>query len=266
MLVVPDSTKGRPAISSDKEPIPDRPKQRVPEWDKEPGGFDGYEAKDAWTELFKESFGFLVPKYDSLSVFLIAITWILFLITNPKSQDHILNMISYFPTRYPFLNMLSAGLAFLTVLWLCFYMVLSGREKTNAERITMAFFAVITTIITAYASGIYLMKSYKTFDRRIISNWWIIFPIWNLINARILVQMLFTGIINEDCVSERRATPIRVIFGLLSVLTIFAFCNYVFDLHWAITFSICIVYTTSFDKALQSVFPTLSCPGEDQSP
>jgi len=60
LLVVPWTTKGRPTISPDKEPIPDRPKPRVPEWDKEPRlGPD--EQEDVLIAFYKESFGFLCP-------------------------------------------------------------------------------------------------------------------------------------------------------------------------------------------------------------
>ena len=105
------------------------------------------------------------------------------------------------------------------------------------------------------------MDSHNTFDWRIISDWQIIFPLWNLFNARILLHMLYTGIINEDCVSDRQAKPLQIFLGLTVVIAIFLFCNYTFKLYWAITFSICIVYTTSFDRAIQNVFPGLIGPG-----
>jgi hypothetical protein len=260
LLTVPESTKGRPAISVEKTEPTSQPREYVPEWDKElRPSFDAYDWEDGSTELLKEHFGFLIPTYDTLSVFLMAVTWILVLVTNLKTQDYILNLLSYFPTKYPVWNMLAAGLAFLVVIGLCFYMVLSGREKTDIEKRLMAFFAVITTIITAYAYWIYLKKSHE------IINWQIIFPLWNLLNARILVHMLFSGIINEECVSDRRATPLQILLGLTAVVAIFLFCNYTFKLHWAITFSICTAYTISFDRALQSIFPGLTGQEDEQS-
>ena len=68
--------------------------------------------------------------------------------------------------------------------------------------------------------------------------------------------MLFFNLIDEESIIDRKPTPIRVILSLASILTIFALCNYGFTLHWAIAFSICITYTTSFDRALQNVFGT----------
>ncbi len=46
----------------------------------------------------------------------------------------------------------------------------------------------------------------------------------------------------------------------------FYICNYVFKLHWAVTLSICIIYTTSFDKGLQSVFPLLAGQNDEETP
>ena len=258
LLTVPESTKGRPAISIEKTEPVTQPKEYVPEWAKEPP-FQFYQGSDDSVELFRERFGFLIPTYDSLSVFLMAVTWILFLATNSGTQDKITELMSYFPTKYPALNMLAAGVAFLAFLVSCFYMVLSNRDKTDTEKKIMAVFAVITTIVIAGACGIYLKKANKIVD------WRIIFPLWNLFNARMLLVMLSTGVINEECVSDRRATLLQVFLGLAAVIAIFLFCNYTFELHWAITFSICIVYTTSFDRALQNVFPGLTGQKYEQS-
>jgi hypothetical protein len=70
--------------------------------------------------------------------------------------------------------------------------------------------------------------------------------------------MLRLKIIDKECISDRDTTAVQIILGLLAVLIIFVFCNYVFKLYWAITFSICIIYATSFDRALQNVFPGLT--------
>ena len=135
----------------------------------------------------------------------------------------------------------------------------------------MAFFACLTTIITAYASGKYLLKDYgtsiqhTTLDWRIISDWWIIFPLWNIFSARILAQMLITGVIDDECVSDRQISPLQVFIGFAAVFAIFLFCNYTFKLYWAVTFSICTAYTTSFDNALQSIFPGLAEKDDQQA-
>ena len=246
-LIVPETTKGRPAISSDKEPMPNRPKPYVPAWDKDPrSGPD--ESAEGLTELFKESFGFLVPTYDKLSLFLMAVTWIsLYAANNPLRE----RIHSFLAEAHDWRVSLIA-LTIPAVLILCIYQVFTKSEKSDSERTIMFWFAITTNILTGIVAGIYLFRNTD------IRNWQLIFPIWNIVNAAILYLMLELNVINEECIIDRDATMAQVILGLIAVLVILVFCNYVFKLHWAITFSICIVYTTSFDKALQSVFPGIA--------
>jgi hypothetical protein len=98
-----------------------------------------------------------------------------------------------------------------------------------------------------------------------VHNWQLVFPIWNIANGVLLLLMLRLKVIDENCISDREATLVQIILGLTAVLVIFLLCNYVFKLYWAITFSICIVYTTSFDRALQNVFPGLMCGENEQA-
>jgi hypothetical protein len=255
-LVVPASTKHRPAISIEKtEPI-NQKREYTPEWAKEePSPYDG---ADDSAELIREQLGFLVPSYDSLSVFLMAITWILVILIHPKTQSGILALLDSFPTGHYSLNILIADLVFAAVIVFCFYMVLSKRDKSDAEKQAMAVFATITTIATAYVYWIHLKKSH------IIIDWTIIFPLWNIFNARMLIYMLRTGIINQDCVSDRQASPVQVFLGLIAIVAIFLVCNYRYEMHWSISFSICLAYTISFDRAIQSAFPGWMSQKDDQ--
>jgi hypothetical protein len=139
------------------------------------------------------------------------------------------------------------------------YHVFTAREKTEVEKWGMLIFAVLTNAVSGIVAGIYVLKTDN------VRNWLIIFPVWNIINGVLLLLMLRLKIIDESCISDRDATLVQIILGLIAVLVIFIFCNYVFKLYWAITFSICIVYTTSFDKALQSIFPVLTNRENEQS-
>jgi hypothetical protein len=143
---------------------------------------------------------------------------------------------------------------------LSIYNVFTTREKTDTEKWIMLIFAVLTNAGTGIISGWYVLSS------SIIRDWLIIFPLWNIINGVLLIVMLRLKIIDEDCISDRNATLKEVVIGLLAVLTVFILCNYVFKLHWAIILSICIVYTTSLDKGLQSVFPRLADQDDEQTP
>jgi hypothetical protein len=254
LLVVPVTTKGRPAISPNKEPMPEHTKPYVPAWEKnvsiwstDPRTWSD-ESQEALIKLFKESFGFLIPTYDKLSLFLTAITLLLLLITNhhwvhpAKEKD----WIDFFMSRHIDYRIIISFAPIIFVFIVGFLWQAVASPKT-----ALLLFAVLTNAVVGFISGRYIIKNSD------IHNWQLIFPVWNIINSMLLILMLRFKIIDEECISDRKATPLQIILGLIAVLVIFILCNYVFKLYWAITFSICIVYTTSFDRALQNVFPGL---------
>jgi hypothetical protein len=252
-LTVPESTKGRPAISFDKEPMPDRPASpHVPEWRKELR-FDGDDGKDLWAEIFKDSFGFFLPAYDKLSIFLMAVTWILLYVVNNHLREQIHSVISEGHNW----RISLIALMIPPVLVLGIYQVFAKREISDFERKILLAFAIATNIITGLVVGAYILRNAD------VRNWQLIFPIWNIINAVLLYLNLPIIFIEENCIIDRITTLSQIVFGLFAAVIIVLACNYYFKLHWSVTFSICIIYTTSFNRALQSVFPSLT-RGEDE--
>lgn len=243
-VVVPLTTKGRPAISTDDSEQLQQARETIAEWSTE---------QDA--ELYREKAGWFVPVYDELSLFLMAVTLILLYIVNITMRVQIHNWISEYSNAWIYI----IGAIFLCGLGLSVYHAFTKIEKTDVEKWGMLVFAVLANAVSGIVAGLYVLKTDN------VRNWLIIFPIWNIINGALLLLMLRLKIIDESCISDRDATLVQIILGLIAVLIIFIFCNYVFKLYWAITFSICIVYTTSFDRALQSVFPNLSSQSNEQS-
>jgi len=254
MLVVPKTTKGRPAVSSDKEPMPDRPKLRISEGDKDlrfgsVSGFGGQE--DAAIELYKESFGFLIPTYDKLSLFLVTVALISLFVINTELRDLMRDWIRRFGTDWDNVQALVGTFIFICII-VFLHMLLTLGKETDLKKGFMLAFAMLANIAGGFFAGVYVIINTAEF------TWLLIFPVWNIINSILLVLMVQYKFIDEECISDRRATFVQVILGLLAVCVILVLCNYVFKLYWAITFSICIVYMTSFDRALQNVFPGLT--------
>jgi len=262
ILTVPGVTKGSPAAGSNKKPMPDRPKPRVPEWQHAPGWHERLnrmpdEQAEALAELCKESFGFLIPTYDKLSLLLMALTFILLFTTN--SQMRILepntnNVISQTD------SLICSAKQFLLIAIVPIFLAFRIFSQTDADlkKEIMLFLAVLINAYSGIIAGIYVIGNTTA------SNWLLVFPIWNITNSFLMLSMFYMKVIDEECLSDRKASPLRIFLGLIAVVTIFLLCNYVFKLYWAITFSICMVYTTSFDKALQSVFPVLAGQNDEQ--
>jgi FtsH-binding integral membrane protein len=245
-VVVPWTTKGRPAINSD---IPEQLQQA-----RETIAILST-AQDT-AELYREKAGWFIPTYDELSLFLMAATLILLYVANVPMREQIHKWMA----RHHDIWVYIVAAVFLCGLGLSIYHIFTTRNKTDLEKWGMLIFAVLTNAGTGIIAGTYIIRNIDT------TNWPIIFPIWNIVNGALLLLMLRFRIIDEKCISDRDATLVQIILGLVAVLIIFVFCNYVFKLYWAITFSICIIYTTSFDRALQNVFPGLANRPDDQAP
>jgi hypothetical protein len=211
-------------------------------------------SKDA-AELIKEKGGWFIPVYDELSLFLMATTLILLYVLNSTMREQVNNWITSHNDFWVYIF----GAIFLCGLYLSVYHVFTTREKTEVEKWGMLIFAVLTNAVAGIVAGLYVLKNDK------VQDWQLVFPVWNIINGILLLLMLRFKIIDEECISNRNANTTEVIMGLVAALFILILCNYVFKLYWAITFSICIVYTTSFDRALQSVFPGLTYRGSEQT-
>jgi hypothetical protein len=245
-LVVPHSTKDRPAISSD---ISKRKQQAMETLALLSTAKDSPD--DA--ELYREKAGWLIPTYDELSLFLIAATFILLYLLNSTMRREIHTFIIEFDDLRVFLYIF----LFIGALGLCLYHVFTSREKTQPEKAVMLAFAVVTNGGIGLTAARYMIEQ--------STGWLILFPVWNAINSALLLLMWRFRIIDEHCIADRQATSPQVIIGLTAVLIIVILCNYVFKLYWAIAFSICIVYTTSFDRALQSVFPGVAYAEDRQA-
>jgi len=165
---------------------------------------------------------------------------------------------------YTFFRRISAGNAvlasaaivillvpFLAGLVLSVFHAFSGRPKSFAEKAWMLFFAVVVSVGTGLYAGWHILTSST-------GIWLIVFALCNLAFS-ILVLIEFQAIMLGDrfdgsYISNWDTTLGQIAFASGVVLIILLFCQYVFDLHWALDYSICAVYVTSMDKAVQKVF------------
>ena len=218
-------------------------------------------------EVKVDTYKLIGPTYDKLSLFLMAFTLIILFITNTAMQGQVYKVTMLFFNHiadfdianwslfyndnnlFDLFFVVASFAFFLGGFGLSIYNIYAKREKTKIEREMMLGFASITNYCTAIAVGFYMFKN--------TTGWLIIFPIWNLINAGLMMY--------NASISDREASDPQLIIGILSVLLISTVCNFVFQLYWPITFSICLVYTTSLDRALQSIFPVLAGKKDEQT-
>jgi hypothetical protein len=191
-----------------------------------------------WEELFR-------PDYDEISLFSIGYILLLLILVkfSPAKWD-----LSFFSLQY--LDFDSAMImlflvALITGMLLSLFHAFSNRQKTSTEKQIMLFFAVLTCAFSGFRAGTYMLFN--------SAGWIAIFPLWNMITCYFLVVAWKTEEVNEDNINDENARLIEVISSIVILSLIFFLCNNHFKLNWAATFSICIVWATTFNNTINSI-------------
>jgi hypothetical protein len=190
--------------------------------------------------------GFFIPKYDELSLFMMSVAFLLVFFTNSQLRSGLFKLLGEPKDRGGIILCL---LLFTAGLVLSLYHVFTEREKNIAEKFVMLFFAILTNAISGIFASAYVLS--KSADAPCI---FILLPLWNIMNCIILLVLFRMGVINPDNISDEDVRPFETLLGFIIILAIFAVCQFAFKLYWAITFSICVIYATSFSDALASMF------------
>lgn len=186
--------------------------------------------------------GLLRPHYDEVTLFSMSITFILLLLISKTMRTDLHKLIFYdFDLRIVLL-----AVFFLAGIPFSIFHAFSTREKHLGEKAAMLLFAVFVSAGTGIYAGRHMLQT--------TTGWLMLFPIWNIIYGGLLLLMFRMRLIGINRISDQNATRRQIMLGLIAVLIIVVCCQFWFRLHWAITFSICIAYTTSLDKAVRSVF------------
>ncbi|MBN2271922.1 MAG: hypothetical protein JXN61_15005 [Sedimentisphaerales bacterium] len=186
---------------------------------------------------------FLTPSYSEVSLFLMSVTTFFVFSFNPVVRQRFVDLVFSAPGIFlagVYVIMYGCGLV------LCVYHIFSSREKSSVEKYLMLFFAVLTNGISGICAGVYI------FRHSIL--WLAVLPIWNIISGVVLILMLWFEAIDRECVNDQDATAGQAMIGFVMVLAVFLACSSLLRLHWSITFSICIAYSTSFERAIRRLF------------
>jgi len=177
---------------------------------------------------------------------MMSLAFLLVFFSNDQLRSILFKLLSGLKDRFAIFMLL---LLFTAGLVLSLYHVFTQRERTIIEKHIMLFFAVLTNAVSGIYASVHILS--KSTDAHCI---FILLPIWNIINCLILLVSYRVGIISADNISDENIRGFEAFLGFIITVAIFAACQFVFHLHWAITFSICVIYATSFGEALHSMF------------
>lgn len=207
---------------------------------------------------------FFLPVFSELSLFMIGLSFVLVFLSTDSLRSGLFELL-HAPVEL--VNQAILLVFFGAGLVLSLYHVFAKRKKTKIEKQAMLGFAVVSNAICGILASLHILGvsvggydfSFILHIRNIISGTgsstgasrlFLILPIWNIINCVFLLMSVRTGFIDDRNISDEKADRFEVLFGFLITVAIFVVCRFGFKLYWAITFSICVIYATSFGDAL----------------
>jgi hypothetical protein len=186
---------------------------------------------------------FFVPSYDDITLFTLATTFLLLLFINGQFQSDIRRLAAFGIEQPRFY--LVAG-PFLLGLLLSLINIFFAREKSELEKALMLVFAVAITVATGLYAGWVMWQSY--------TGWLLVFPVWNIANATVLLLYCRAGAITTKCIVGVTASFFDIASNTIAIIVLLAVCQYVFRLHWVYTYSIVVCYATSVHSVLDDFF------------
>ena len=210
----------------------------------------------------------MYPTFSDLSLFMIGLSFLLVFLCNESVRSGLYKILGGPRKRFFFIGLL---LFFACGLVLCLFHVFFGRKKTKIEKHAMLCFAIMSNGVCGILASLHILGISPDDPRAfsilhfwdmlssadgpsLVSRLFLILPIWNILNCAFLLLSLRAGLIDERNISDEQADRMEVLFGFIITGCIFVVCQFLFKLYWAITFSICVIYATSFGDTLGSVF------------
>ena len=81
----------------------------------------------------------------------------------------------------------------------------------------------------------------------------ILFPLWNIINGFLLLLMYRFDLMDEAIIVDDNAAPFELAAGVCVVLMTVAISTFVFELYWAVIFSMCMAYATNINALVRGL-------------
>jgi len=186
----------------------------------------------------------LIPQYNELSLFLMSCAILTLFLIDPLLRLEFRDTIAedkWDPRTYLAVAIFALGMFF------SIRHLFTLRPKTEWEKSCMLFFAILVNGISAVAAGLHVIEI-DSFD------WMMLFPLWNLINGIILIALYRCDhITEENAIIDDNATIPQAMLGLLIIAATIAVGHVIFQLYWAMTFSMCVTYASNFDRLLHGM-------------
>ena len=186
---------------------------------------------------------YIIPQYDEITLFSMSFTCGLLLIAGALSTRWEIRTPSSSGEN---VQIMIIGIFFMAGLVLSIYHAFVGRRKTSFEKFLMLFFAVILNGFSGILAGTYFLEGAK--------GWLVIFPVLNIANGAVLLFMLRSRLLDDCNISDQNVSLIQIALAATVIMILFTVCQYIFDLLWPQTLSICVAYATNLSRGVQALF------------
>jgi hypothetical protein len=182
----------------------------------------------------------LIPKYSEISLYLTALTFVLLFLTNRDIGDIL------FDFCFDDLGGVVFFFVFFMGLVSSFYFAVSDVVTPKFIKSSMLLFVISTNLGVAVYGGLYILENLEGFL--------IVFPVLNMINAFLMLLLLRMQVINEESISNENARPREILVGSVSLVILFVFSQYLLRNFWAVTFSLCLTYSSMINDFVTRLF------------
>lgn len=181
---------------------------------------------------------FLIPTYDEASLFLMSVAFLLLLATDPGCRADWSSLLArgWSPGRICFVLLFPVGLLVSLV------RVFSRRPASRVEKVLLVGFGVGLNALTGVWAGLWVLEHTR--------GWMLVFPVWNIASAVLLVLMYRLGYVDERNLVDRNAPRVSLVAGVLVVLLTWLVAGRILGAYWAVTLSLCVAYATNVNALL----------------
>lgn len=178
----------------------------------------------------------LIPTYDKKKLFLMSSLFFIILFTKISNLD-LNKFISDNQKSIPFLFFLLLGGLY------SLYYVFTPKKTPKFAKTMMLFFAIYTNFFVGLYSGFYLLKT--------TTGLLIIFPLLNILQSFLIIILWDIDVIDEGSILDTQLKRMEILTSFILLLILFFLFQYVFQMYWALTFSICLDYISILSNFVQ---------------
>lgn len=189
--------------------------------------------------FLQKIYEWLKPRYHELMTYQSAVICILVFISYPGLRNTYSHSITDNYGAWVLPVSIIAAIGLIYSIWHVF----TSRKKTMMENYFMSAFILSVNGLVGVVAGIELLPT----------RWsiMVLFPIWNILSGVILLYQLG---ISENVVTDENATMLEVKIATVTILIAFLIAKFLSHLSWAMTFSVCLFYSSITTAIISRMF------------